>query len=194
MHERAAELQRLADEAFVDQLLRTQRAREEAELQRHLVDAFIRRQGAFDFFRFRQRNRQWFVAVNVLSMRHCAQNGILVEIVRRADVNDIDVRILRDFAIIRNAFRIQKLCCRRGRFRTARADVGNLRLERQLAKEERQIFMRERMDFANITETNDTDAIRFHRLSLYFLSILSPFRIAASCLYIILIYFTVMTN
>ena len=61
-------------------------------------------------------------------------------------------------------------------------------------EEERQIFMRERMDFAYVTKTNHTDPIRFHRLSLYFLSILSSFHFAASCLYIILIYFTILTT
>ena len=91
-----------------------------------------------------------------------------MEIVRRADVDDVDVRILRDFTIVRNAFRVQKLTCGGGRFRTARADMRNLRLEWQFAEEERQILMGERMDFAYVTKTNYTDTIGFHELFLDF--------------------------
>ena len=162
VHEGAAELEGTAEEALADELPGALGGGQEARLEGHLGDAMVAGERGGYLLGLLKGGGQGLVAVDVLAVRHGAEQGLAVEVVGRADVDDVDVGRLRDGAEVGDALHAQEFAGGAGAVRMARADAHQLRREGQAAEEERQIAVRKRMDLTNVPKADQTHSIRAH--------------------------------
>ena len=121
-------------------------------------------QNGGDLFSLFQRGRQWLVAIDVLLVGDGGKNGGAMLVVRRADINDVDVWIFCDVAkiggglnIITNFVRVLART-----FRMGGADHCDFGFVARQIKEQRDVQMPVGVDFTNETATDETDTICFH--------------------------------
>ena len=121
-------------------------------------------QSGGNLFSLFERGRQGLVAVNVLLVGDGGKNGRAMLIVRRADIDDVDVRIFRDIMEIGGGLNVvtdfvRILACA---FRMGGADHCDFGFVARQIKEQRDVQMPVGVDFTNETATDETDTICFH--------------------------------
>ena len=96
-------LRHLPRRPLFDQLLRPHRGRDRSGIGTSLGRAAIAGQRRFDFLRLGHRRHQRLVAIDVLLMPDGGEQGVFVQVVGRADVDDVDRRILGDSPVDRSS-------------------------------------------------------------------------------------------
>ena len=155
--------------ALLDQLFRPQRGGKEPVLKRHKADRPVARQRCGDLVRLGHGGHQRLVAIDVLAVGDGREQGILVEIVGRADVDDVDRRVLGHRAVIDGrhvgADRLPRLF---GGFRPGGHHVGDSGPQRHGIEIKRQIQVAVGVNFADHAEAEDAGVERLavaHRVT-----------------------------
>ena len=98
------------------------------------------------------------VGESLRKVKFLQNDQLEVSVVGRADMNDVNVRIVEKLrGIVGPALEPTLLLCLLRRFRMASADRPKLGLNRQRVVEERQRPVRERMDLPNKAKTGNSD-------------------------------------
>ena len=109
-------------------------------------------QGGRDLFGLLQRGGQWLVAVDVLPVGDGGEDGRAMLVVGGADIDDVDVRILRDVTEIGGGL-------------DAVADFVDFGFVARQVKEKRDVQMSVGVDFADESTADEADAVSFHSCS-----------------------------
>lgn len=158
-----AEFQNVADLPFLNQQLCAKRDREKPVLQRHLGDASVILERFLDLHCLVECCRQRLVAVNVLVVPDCGHERFEMQVVRRADVHNVDIWIFRDFTVIGDSvFRsdLRRTLFRSGGLRCA--DVRDSGFELLLIVKQRNVHVPVGMNFADESESDHSGFINFH--------------------------------
>ena len=164
-----AEFKNFADFPFVHQLFCPERDRKEAVLKRHLRNALVIPERLPDQQGLCPGRRERLVAVDVLVVADCRQERLAVEIVRRADVHNVDVRIFRDFPVV--CHRVDCAGLQSALFRSLRsggADMRDSAAEFPLIVKERNVPVPVGVNLSDESESDDADRVDFHPFFLVF--------------------------
>ena len=159
-----AELQHVAQEPLVHKLLRPHDGGKESGLHRHLGRGLIVRKRRADLLGLVHGGHQRLVAIDVLVVLDGRQQGVLVQMVGRANVDDVDPRVFGDLAEIgHRRFGPEHAAGPLGRLGSTGGHVGDLRHQRRRVIEQRQIPIPVGVDLADIAEADNADTVGFHR-------------------------------
>ena len=117
-------------------------------------------QGRPDFLGLGHRGHQRFVAVDVLLVGDGREQGLLVEMIGRGDVDDVDLGVLSDDAVVGGRYvGANRLSGLFGGLRPAGYDMGDPGCKRHRVVEQWQVQVAVGMDLADEAESQDADAV-----------------------------------